>query len=950
MNNQEIKVFISYASEDVSFARRLHSDLAKFNIKVWFDDIELLGGDRVKSVIDDRIQNSNYFIVIISSNVHKKGFINWEIDVALETASYFPDTNRFIIPVMLENTDLPKEGLRKYKRINMYGSFESGFKELLLSIDPSKINKINSFQTNFRLFSRVMAEEDILPKTLWPDAIKVQPSNFRDIYFQMINGREATRGKRHTADDIKSQLYNYNSVVMVIGESGIGKTTLCRWLSKQPLVCQTENIQPSEAVLPIIIMLREVTLDGDCNILTYVIPIFDITLYELIEIAALSCFKIILFLDGLNEIIESKRDLIVSKLLSLKMRMDVNISIMFTSRSVGVNESLCSLFGGNLNIYEIQRWNDSQLLNYFSENNIELALLKGLPQVVLKSLRLPLFAWLFLQAQRSPSNKPLHTIGDVFSKFIDTWLAPNINDSEHYQAISPRSNIPLHAKKQLIGTIAYQMTQANSVIVNCAEIEACLQSSFIAEFSNITIELVNSGILRCVGRATIDDNISIEHLRSTNVMFLHQALQEYLTAEYLSTHPGEFKLLITSTNISKDAFWREVPIFMMRTIDQTTLDGKNQAIRLMSDFLDNPKPDFWTAARLVNETNAQSKNKMKKVIVDKLVLNLTEEITYEYNLEAFKELGEVSRQALLDRLGKCHKYETIISQNEIHLHDITCIVGITTVDGVEYIWRDIGRSLTKLGELGEIRLIEMLLPHINNIRSLHLTYHVLEAFLLIIRLNPGRLLIYKKLKQKLEANDWLHHSDPIIAAYTYAIIKAVTKNIKVESDYFAHKLVDFLKKKTSIRNEYFQEEFWQRAHAIIVLSEVSNIDDALNVMMEVVTIENGANYDHGKYIGSEAYSDGKFKGYIAVHSAILTSLNRLHEITNVEFNKMQEVIDMIIESERVGENKWACRWLEQLLLRICTENEKEWFEACLVSENIPNTIKRVISNVAHMLI
>jgi hypothetical protein len=79
MIKKKAKIFLSYARENMSMAKQLYNDLKRYGLDVWLDTESLLPGDRWKDKIQDAIENSNYFIALLSrKSVNKKGFVQKE--------------------------------------------------------------------------------------------------------------------------------------------------------------------------------------------------------------------------------------------------------------------------------------------------------------------------------------------------------------------------------------------------------------------------------------------------------------------------------------------------------------------------------------------------------------------------------------------------------------------------------------------------------------------------------------------------------------------------------------------------------------------------------------------------------------------------------------------------------------------------------------------------------
>jgi len=73
-------VFISHASEDKhSVAKPIAEHLTRNGLKVWFDDQQLLIGDRLLEKITSALQTSNYGVVVLSQNFFLKKWPRYEL-------------------------------------------------------------------------------------------------------------------------------------------------------------------------------------------------------------------------------------------------------------------------------------------------------------------------------------------------------------------------------------------------------------------------------------------------------------------------------------------------------------------------------------------------------------------------------------------------------------------------------------------------------------------------------------------------------------------------------------------------------------------------------------------------------------------------------------------------------------------------------------------------------
>lgn len=126
------KIFISYAKEDKSFAEKLYIDLRQAGVEPWLDNFDLIPGQPWDRAIRKAIDDSSYFIAVLSSrSVGKKGYVQKEIRHALAIAEEYPEDEIFIIPIRIDECEPSFEGLCRLHRADLFPSYEKGLKELL---------------------------------------------------------------------------------------------------------------------------------------------------------------------------------------------------------------------------------------------------------------------------------------------------------------------------------------------------------------------------------------------------------------------------------------------------------------------------------------------------------------------------------------------------------------------------------------------------------------------------------------------------------------------------------------------------------------------------------------------------------------------------------------------------------------------------------------------------
>ncbi len=76
-------VFVSYTSSDEEFTRTLAQELTDRGLTVWFDQGALRLGDRVLRSLEDGLEHSNYFLLVLSPTFFQGSWTQFETGVAL---------------------------------------------------------------------------------------------------------------------------------------------------------------------------------------------------------------------------------------------------------------------------------------------------------------------------------------------------------------------------------------------------------------------------------------------------------------------------------------------------------------------------------------------------------------------------------------------------------------------------------------------------------------------------------------------------------------------------------------------------------------------------------------------------------------------------------------------------------------------------------------------------
>lgn len=131
-------VFISYAREDWDKANSIYKRLLSEGFKPWIDQFDLLPGQDWNLYIKKAIQEADYFLVLISKNSNRKeSYFRKEFRWGLEVQEKKLKEGIYLIPVMLEECDVPQE-LSSMHWVKLY--WENGFQFLLKSL-KSKLSE-----------------------------------------------------------------------------------------------------------------------------------------------------------------------------------------------------------------------------------------------------------------------------------------------------------------------------------------------------------------------------------------------------------------------------------------------------------------------------------------------------------------------------------------------------------------------------------------------------------------------------------------------------------------------------------------------------------------------------------------------------------------------------------------------------------------------------------------
>lgn len=119
--SRKLRVFLCHSSQDKPVVRELYQRLlAEGWIDPWLDEEKLLPGQDWDMEIEKAVEAADVVLVCVSSkSVTKEGYIQRELKFALDIALEKPEGTIFIIPLRLDDCELPRR-LRSWQYVDYF--------------------------------------------------------------------------------------------------------------------------------------------------------------------------------------------------------------------------------------------------------------------------------------------------------------------------------------------------------------------------------------------------------------------------------------------------------------------------------------------------------------------------------------------------------------------------------------------------------------------------------------------------------------------------------------------------------------------------------------------------------------------------------------------------------------------------------------------------------------
>jgi hypothetical protein len=126
------RVFLAHAEEDRANVRTIHDALHSAGFEPWMDVCNLLPGQNWPLAIERAIETSDFFLACFSQrSSSKRGFFQSELRFALDLANKVPLDQVFLVPLRLDQCEVPLHISRKTQYVDLFPDWERGMEQVV---------------------------------------------------------------------------------------------------------------------------------------------------------------------------------------------------------------------------------------------------------------------------------------------------------------------------------------------------------------------------------------------------------------------------------------------------------------------------------------------------------------------------------------------------------------------------------------------------------------------------------------------------------------------------------------------------------------------------------------------------------------------------------------------------------------------------------------------------
>jgi len=136
--DRALRIFLCHSSGDKPFVRNIYRRLRADGFAPWLDQEDIVPGQLWEEEIPKAVRSSDAVVVFLSvKSINKEGYVQKEIKFALDIADEKPEGAIFIIPVRLEEVEVPTR-LKKWQWADLFEDSQSsahgGYQQLLRAL------------------------------------------------------------------------------------------------------------------------------------------------------------------------------------------------------------------------------------------------------------------------------------------------------------------------------------------------------------------------------------------------------------------------------------------------------------------------------------------------------------------------------------------------------------------------------------------------------------------------------------------------------------------------------------------------------------------------------------------------------------------------------------------------------------------------------------------------
>ncbi len=130
-----LKVFLAYVDEDAGKVMELYDALEDSGFAPWMDKKKLLAGQNWPRAIEKSIRTADVFVPCYSRRaLAKKGRFQAEVRFALKCSDMEPIDATFVMPVRLEECEVPAMIAESIQFIDLFPSAKEGVEQLVSAL------------------------------------------------------------------------------------------------------------------------------------------------------------------------------------------------------------------------------------------------------------------------------------------------------------------------------------------------------------------------------------------------------------------------------------------------------------------------------------------------------------------------------------------------------------------------------------------------------------------------------------------------------------------------------------------------------------------------------------------------------------------------------------------------------------------------------------------------